>query len=42
MTAKLSNLQRILRILKFYYQRGCNKESVNRIYFAILKEKFSK
>jgi hypothetical protein len=42
MTAKLSNLQRIKRIINFYYQRGCNKESVNRIYFQILKEKFSK
>ncbi len=42
MTAKLSNLQRIKRILNFYYQRGCNKESVNKLYYKILNEKFAK
>lgn len=38
----MSNLQRIQRVINFYYKRGCNKESVNKIYFKILKEKFKK
>jgi hypothetical protein len=36
----MSNLQRIQRVMNFYYKRGCNKESVNTIYLKILKEKF--
>jgi hypothetical protein len=42
MTNKQSQLQRIQRVINFYYKRGCNKESVNSIYFKILKEKFKK
>ena len=38
----MSNLQRILRVMSFYYKRGCNKESVNTIYKKILKQKFNK
>lgn len=37
---KQSALQRIKRIIDFYYKRGCNKESVNKIYKKILNEKF--
>ena len=33
-------LQRINRILAFYYKRGVNKESVNRVYRNILAIKF--
>jgi hypothetical protein len=36
---KQSPLQRIKRIIDFYYKRGCNKESVNEIYFKILQNK---
>jgi len=25
--------------MNFYYNRGCNKESINEIYFKILKNK---
>lgn len=35
----MSNLQRIKRVMNFYYQRGVNKESVNKIYYKILKQK---
>jgi hypothetical protein len=37
---KQSDLQRIKRVMNFYYNRGCNKESVNRLYYKILKDKF--
>ena len=37
---KQTPLQRIQRVMNFYYKRGCNKESVNKIYHKILKEKF--
>jgi predicted Ser/Thr protein kinase len=37
---KQTPLQRIQRVINFYYKRGCNKESVNRIYYKILKDKF--
>lgn len=37
---KQTPLQRINRILAFYYKRGTNKESVNKVYRNILKEKF--
>jgi hypothetical protein len=36
----MSNLQRIQRVMNFYYKRGCNKESVNTIYKKILKQKY--
>jgi hypothetical protein len=38
----LTPLQRIKRIMLFNYNRGNNKESVNRVYYNILKEKFNK
>ena len=28
--------------MNFYYKRGCNKETVNRLYYKILKDKFNK
>ena len=37
---KQSDLQRIKRVINFYYNRGCNKESVNDIYRKILKQKY--
>ena len=37
---KQTPLQRIQRVMNFYYKRGCNKESVNTIYKKILKDKF--
>jgi hypothetical protein len=40
MTNKQSPLQRIQRVINFYYKRGCNKESVNKLYFKILKQKY--
>lgn len=40
MKPKQSELQRILRVINFYYKRGCNKESVNSIYRKILKQKY--
>ena len=39
MTAKQSNLQRINRVMKFYYLRGQNREKVNEVYRKILSEK---
>jgi len=36
----MSNLQRIQRVMNFYYKRGCNKESVNRLYYKILKARY--
>jgi hypothetical protein len=39
-TTKQSPYQRMKRVIDFYYKRGCNKESVNRIYKQVLKEKF--
>jgi hypothetical protein len=38
----MTNLQRVLRIIKFNYNRGCNKESVNKVYHKILKIKYGK
>ena len=35
-----SPLQRVLRIIKFNYNRGCNKESVNKVYHKIIKLKY--
>lgn len=34
----MSNLQRIKKVLKFYYNRGTNKESINRLYIKILRD----
>jgi hypothetical protein len=34
---KQTPLQRIKRVMNFYYKRGCNKESVNRIYIKNIK-----
>jgi hypothetical protein len=39
MKKKLSNLQRINRIMDFLWKRGDNKESVNKVYRNILKER---
>lgn len=41
MKPKKSELQRILRVINFYYKRGCNKESVNTIYRKILANRFN-
>jgi hypothetical protein len=35
-------LQRINKIIDFYYKRGVNKESVNRIKHKIIFAKFNK
>jgi len=37
----MSDLQRIQRIIKFYYNRGCNKESVNKVYHKIIELKYN-
>jgi len=37
----LSVKQRINRIMEFYYKRGVNKESVNKVYYKIIKPKFN-
>ena len=34
---KQTALQRIKRVINFYYKRGVNKESVNELYKKILK-----
>jgi hypothetical protein len=39
---KQTPLQRIQRVMNFYYKRGCNKESVNRMYYKILKPRYEK
>lgn len=36
----MSDLQRIQRILKFNYNRGICKESVNKVYHKILSKKY--
>lgn len=33
-------LERITVVMKYYYKQGANKESVNKIYKKILKEKY--
>jgi hypothetical protein len=38
----LSNYQRIKLVLSYYYKMGANKESVNKIYHKILKQKYEK
>ena len=40
MKIKQTPLQRINRVINFYYKRGCNKESVNELYFKIIKAKY--
>jgi len=35
-------LQRILRVMKFYYGRGQNRESVVNVYRKIIKQKYGK
>ena len=39
---KQSPLQRIKRVMDFYYKQGANKESVNSVYKNILNIKFNK
>ena len=38
MKSKQSPLIRINRIIKFYYKRGHNRESVNNVYRKIIKK----
>jgi len=38
----MTNLQRIKRILNFYYKRGINSERSNKVYRNILKQKFNR
>lgn len=38
----LSNYQRIKLVLNYYYKMGANKESVNKIYHKIIKQKYDK
>jgi hypothetical protein len=38
--AKQSPLKRINRVMKYYLDRGANKERVNDVYKKILKNKF--
>lgn len=38
----MTPLQRINRVIEFYYRRGQNRESCNEIKRKILKEKFNK
>lgn len=42
MKSKLTPLQRINRIIDFYYRRGVNKESVKKIKHKIIFAKFNK
>lgn len=39
---KQSPLQRINRVMKYYLDRGANKERVNDVYKSILAQKFKK
>lgn len=39
MKVKQSPLQRIQRVMKFYYSRGQNRENVNEVYRKIIKTK---
>ena len=36
---KQTPLQRIKRVINFYYKRGTNKESINELYKKILKNR---
>ena len=42
MSTKQSPLQRIKRVMDFYYKQGANKESVNEVYKKIINLKFNK
>jgi hypothetical protein len=37
---KQSPLQRIIKVMNYYYRQGANKESVNNVYKNILKKKY--
>ena len=37
-----SPLQRILRVINFYYNRGQNREFVNEVYRSIIKKRHEK
>lgn len=37
---KQSPLQRIIKVMNYYYRQGANKESVNKVYKNILNKKF--
>lgn len=39
---KQSALQRIQRVINFYYKRGQNRESVNEVHRKIIKSKYEK
>jgi len=36
---KQTPYQRILKVMKFYYNRGQNRELVNKVYIKIIKTK---
>ena len=36
---KQTPLQRIKRVINFYYKRGVNSERINKLYFKILHKK---
>lgn len=38
----MTPIQRINRVIEFYYKRGQNREKVNEIKRKILKQKFNK
>lgn len=38
----LSSYQRIKLVLNYYYKMGANKESVNKVYYSLLKVKYNK
>ena len=40
MKVKQSPLQRIKRIIKFYYLRGQNRENVNKVYRNIINKSY--
>jgi hypothetical protein len=37
---KQSPLQRIIKVMNYYYRQSANKESVNKVYKNILNKKF--
>jgi hypothetical protein len=40
MKSTQSPMQRIKRVMDYYYKKGANKESVNKVYKNILKAKY--
>ena len=40
MKSTQSPMQRIKRVMDYYYKKGANKESVNKVYKNILKGKY--